>query len=107
MPLTIKDVGVDEEKLREILRDFYKHITGIDDFGCKHCFEALSRILDLPCKIELDEDMLMLTLSEKIPECEDTFGDNLQQLDLRKLVQALKSKQEEIVKGVTNERNQI
>jgi hypothetical protein len=101
MPLTIKDVGVDEERLREILEEFLKKHYLIGLTSCVNIpyeDKALSLIKDLPVRIELDEDMLMLTLSEKIPECEDTFGDNLQQLDLRKLAKALKSKQEEIVK---------
>jgi hypothetical protein len=97
--LTIKDVGVDEEKLREILES-YADIAdnALPPIQAFNTSKVLSLIKDLPVRIELDEDMLMLTLSEKIPECEDTFGDNLQQLDLRKLAKALKSKQEEIVK---------
>jgi len=26
-----------DKELREILKEFYKHATGIEDFGCKEC----------------------------------------------------------------------
>ena len=35
------------DKLMEILNKFYKHATGVDDFGCKYCLEANSAITKL------------------------------------------------------------
>jgi hypothetical protein len=30
--------------IENILKDFYKHTTGVDDFGCKHCKKYLALI---------------------------------------------------------------
>jgi len=34
-----------EDRIRNILSDFYYHATGVDDYGCKACKAALSAIL--------------------------------------------------------------
>lgn len=33
-----------DERLEDILKQFYFHATGIEDYGCKECVQALSDI---------------------------------------------------------------
>jgi adenine C2-methylase RlmN of 23S rRNA A2503 and tRNA A37 len=105
MPLTIKDVGVDEEKLREILKE-YIVAKKISDEGNlifdlerteKLIDEVVSLIKDLPCKIELDEDKVELVLIQQHRDNGFEYR-NCDVKPIKQFAQALKSKQEEIVK---------
>jgi hypothetical protein len=114
MPLTIKDVGVDEEKLREILVDlayWSYHNTVLEEYGDtdKKIELALSLIKDLPCKIELDEEaMAEIIINEMLPFADkewrkdypDDFKFDEQTIKNfgKILTRAIKSKQEEIIK---------
>jgi hypothetical protein len=78
-----------DKELREILKEFYKHATGIEDFGCKECERYYSAILKL-FKQEMlrligeDEDKYLDTIYSELARVER--GRNQLRAELRKKV---------------------
>lgn len=42
-----KQLKLNEKELDKILKNFYEHMCGIDDYGCKSCLKYKQQILDL------------------------------------------------------------
>lgn len=44
---TEKQLKLDEKELDKILKNFYEHMCGVDDYGCELCLKYKQQILDL------------------------------------------------------------
>lgn len=42
-----KNLRLDDKGLDKILKDFYEHMCGVDDYGCELCLKYKQDILDL------------------------------------------------------------
>lgn len=47
-----KNLKLDEKKLDKILKNFYEHMCGVNDYGCKLCLKYKQQILDLQGEIK-------------------------------------------------------